>query len=265
MNRVIIMAAKQVGDLSYFTSDLDHLINIIDSGLIKSSNKAELNPKTNKNQYSISFSRNMTAAARRNPRRWSVGIILNGDMLSNRYHLEPYSYASTAFNRGNVLVVKELKSYDNGTYTLSLVHWPTLEISKKLFDGIEDIILNLSDSDKQKMKLEISEGKQPRGGRKVLVRYNFNRPQGGPKLNSNNLSNALSSELFHHTAMNEEEERIWLNNLSLIDISGCIKGIIVPKNMYNEMLDPDSDDDRLDELQAVIEKAAGRNYVISTY
>lgn len=227
-----IYAAKQVGDLSYFVSDISILGQIIRTAQIRQSNNPEFNPRVKKKQYYVSLSRNMTAAAIRNNKRWRYGVVIDGDKLSNRYHIEPFSFAGTSINRGNQLGVKELTAYDDGTYKLRLVSWPAMDISKSTFEYLEDLILSKDETFNQEHKLVIQDGGKRRvGGRMITKKYVYNVKHGdGRKLlgKVEDLPNEIVEFLTTSSETNEYEERVWTNT-QYIDISGCIKGLILPK------------------------------------
>ena len=265
MKKVYIKSSKQLGKISYMTEDIEHLISIIQSGYILTTKRPEPNPKLNRDQYSVSFSRNLTAAAKRNPSRWTCGLILDGDILSNHYHIEPYSYANNMYEKGNQLYLKEIKEYDDGSHVVILVHWPTIQISSKLYSYLKQLCENLSDEDKRKMKYTVSSGKRPRNGKLVLERIYFNRPQGGLKLSENTLPEEYARELIHHTAMNEQEERIWTDTLSKIIISDCLQGIVVSKSICDQLYDISNADEEIRILDDVCKDKIGRNYQIATY
>ena len=83
----LLVEGKQVGEVSYMVADLDVLLYILDDEMLLRSRLQELNPKTRKKEYYLSLSRNLTAAAKRNGKRWRWGVILNGDKLSDRYSI----------------------------------------------------------------------------------------------------------------------------------------------------------------------------------
>lgn len=88
-----IVASKQVGDVSYLVGDLEILYNVVKDEVILGSKKPEKNPRTGKSENYVSLSRNYTSAALRNNSRWKYGVLLDGDKLSDHYHIEPISYA----------------------------------------------------------------------------------------------------------------------------------------------------------------------------
>ena len=115
----LLVEGKQVGEVSYMVADLDVLLYILDDEMLLRSRLQELNPKTQKKEYYLSLSRNLTAAAKRNGKRWRWGVILNGDKLSDRYSITPVSYSGIQMSYSD-LRVKYITAYDNGTYALNL-------------------------------------------------------------------------------------------------------------------------------------------------
>lgn len=98
-----VLANKQVGDLSYFVNSLATLTQIISTENMMSSEKLErnYNVKPSKLSRYVSFSRSMADTPKRNPKRWKYGLITDGDKLSNKYHIEPYSFVGTSLAHGN--------------------------------------------------------------------------------------------------------------------------------------------------------------------
>ena len=66
-------------------------------------------------------------------------------------------------------------------------------------------------------------------------------------------------ELIKNTALNETEERIWLPSSSSIDVSGCVKGIILPKSELNIIQTEES------EFMETVKNVAGKNFKLVTY
>ena len=177
----------------------------------------------------VSTSRDMFAAPKRNNTRWKYGIVIDGDSLSNRYSIEPFSFAGNALQYStSSFRVKELRAYENGVYKLSMVNWPTIQISKNVFDSIRNSIENMPEEMKQKKKLQVIDGgKRVVGGTKLLKKYLFNVPSGGIMLTPDILK-GISSEFTKSSNINEMEERIWSDTDS-ININGCILGVSIPK------------------------------------
>lgn len=225
-----IYAAKQVGDVSYLCQDIPTLIQIIDLEEIWASRIPELNPKTRKKQYYVSLSRNLTSATTRNLNRWYCGVILDGNKLSNKYHIEPFSYAGNQLEKSQGYRVKTLTAYEDGTYRLTCVNWPMITISESMYNNIVDIINNMPEELKVKKGYIHSEGGKRRVfGTYIKEKHHFNSKNGGPSINIKNLSPESQSEFTKHDKINETEERIWLTNQKSISIRGCIKGIILSK------------------------------------
>ena len=171
---MIILEEKQVGPVSYMVRTPDVLFNIVSGNKILRSKKPEYNPKTKKNQYYVSLSRNLTAAAERNSERWSYGVVLDGTKLSNRYNIEPVSYVGQTTIRSAVSV-KTLTAYDNDTYYVTFVRFPSIKISRTTYDKLKTAILNLPEDTKELKKLVYqSGGKRAVRGAKIAEKFNFN-------------------------------------------------------------------------------------------
>lgn len=234
-----IFSAKQVGQLSYMTDSLATLYVILRNAEIRVSSRAELNPATHRMQHYVSFSRDLTSASSRNSTRWKYGVIINGDRLSNQYSIHPVSFAGQAISSQR-LRVRSITLFDDNKAALTLVNWRQFQIPVSVYYEIRSEIQALDESDKQKMKLEISgRGKQVRDGHTIVEKYLFNRKDGGIKLSPKWLSDSSISMLIKHTVMNETEERIWLDDESFINIDGCIDGIIIPKSDQHLLYDED--------------------------
>lgn len=264
---IAIKEAKQVGNVSYMVGDLQVLCNIIATESIWTS-KPEYNAKQHKNMPFVSFARDMSAAALRNPKRWKYGIILDGDHLSDKYKIEPFSYAGAGVNKGDKFKVKILTHYDDNTYALTMVNWPTITISQKLFQILEAYILNMPQDKKEQKRLEIKDGGQRKvNGHKIVKQYLFNVPSGGFTINANSLPAEYQSLLVKHEKVNETEERIW-TNAPKIDISGTIIGVILPKEVKVEFeymqAGNINEKDPLQTLKNEITKV-NSNYVVKYY
>lgn len=139
-----IIAAKQVGDVSYLVSNDSTLRTILVEERILSSTRQEKNPNTSKLQNYVSLARNLTTAAIRNNSRWRWGVILDGDKLSSRYRIEPYSFsgAGAIANSKNVLRIKYIAKYDTGICVVAPVNWRAQKISEKAYDAIKRAMLS---------------------------------------------------------------------------------------------------------------------------
>lgn len=223
-----VTAAKQVGPIYYMVKDTAVLELIVFQGIIRTSIKAEPTGKGNGSKHYISFMRDLTKADR-NPNRWIYGIQLDGDKLSNRYKIEPYSFAGGAMKK-SYYKVKTLISYDDNTYALSLVNWPTIKIPQSVFEDIKQLITSDSQNINKVKRLEVSTGKRKYQGRTIKEKYNYDVKTGGVSLNDENLSAESLNYLMKHTNLNETEERIWIlnDNVKFITIKDCITGYVEP-------------------------------------
>lgn len=230
-----ILAAKQVGDVSYFVASPTVLALILRDEVIRGSNSPEYNPKTGRQQRYISFSRNIFSAANRNNNRWRYGIVLDGTKLSNKYSIEPYSYFGHELSRGKIRI-KSLAEYDNGTFELEVVNIGPLPINRQTHREIRRRILDIPDDVLTKKNFTVIHGKRPYKGRTVIERLKFNTPI-GYAISNDWLSDSAFNAIAKSDRLNEYEERIWLDNRSQISIKGCIKFVLVPKNESSDIID----------------------------
>ena len=240
-----ILAAKQVGDVSYMVADLSVLYTIIDSESIKQSNSTEYNPRQKSDGHYVSLSRDFTAAALRNNKRWRYGVILDGNKLSERYHVEPFSFPGSVINSGGKFAIKELTSYDDNTYKLVIVNRPAMSVPRVVFNYLEEQILNLPESYKDSHHLVVQEeGIRRVKGRKIDTKYLFNVKHGdGGRILSkfDSLPEYVKYVLTKSAGTNEYEERIWTER-NYISIKGCILGLVLPQK---EIPDFETDDRKL--------------------
>ena len=224
-----IQASKQVGPLYYMVKDIEVLKVIVLQEAIRTSIKAEPTGQGNGSKHYISFLRDLTKA-NRNPNRWVYGIQIDGDKLSDKYKISPYSFAGNTI-KGSYFRVKTLTKYDNGSCTLSLVNWPTLDIPEYIFKEIEDLILSDVQGVNEKKNLQVTTGSRRVKGKLIVTKYNYNTKNGGIRINSSNISDKSLSYLLKHTSFNESEERIWVidDSIQFIRLPGLITGYIEPK------------------------------------
>lgn len=227
--KILKNESKQVGQLSCMVGDIQTLISILLYERINSSRVKERNPRSGKMERSVSTSRVIDSQPKRNPNRWKYGVILDGDTLSNKYRICPYSYAGTAFQRGANLAVKYVAKYEGDLYYLQLVKWPKMQISKQLYQAIVDIMESQSCEFKDKKGYaHLGEGRVYAGKRRLEL-YSYKSPYGGVRLNSEMLPNNYR-DIAHNLHTEEFEERIWVGDADHISISNCVVGVIVPKS-----------------------------------
>ena len=241
-----IYASKNYEELSYMVASQETLYNILEDEKIYSSN-----PESSSKKRFVSLSRNLSSAAERNPKRWRYGVILDGSRLTDKYIVKPYSYFGNEYkSKKKSLRVKKITSYDNGQYTLTLVNFPTIDISKEIYDEIIYLIKEDKQKINNKKKLIYKAGKQRRQGKMILEQFLYNVPSGGLVLSSDILSSKAQALLAHHTSFNETEERLYTDT-KLVDIHNCIVGILVPKG-----------EEVYEEIEAICKE---HHYRISTY
>lgn len=259
-----VYAAKQVGQLSYMVPTLEVLRSILQDQSIWTGESEERNPASGKKEHYVSFSRNMTAAAKRNNKRWRYGVIINGDRLSEHYKIEPFSFAGAAFEENATFRIKTLTSYDDGTCKLNLVNWPAIQISRDTFEEIKQAILNQPEEFNQSHKLQYQQGgKRKVEGRFIDEKFNYNVKHGdsGAILKKDNVSSDLIYRLTKGDSTNEYEERIWMGKYEDLDVSGCIEGIIFPKSeedaIYKEK------DSVITEILDLLEKITSKTKILT--
>lgn len=249
--KILKLESKQVGQLSYMVSDIQTLISILTYERINSSRAKERNYQSGKLERSVSTSRVIDSQPKRNPNRWKYGVILDGDALSNKYRINPYSYAGTAFQRGVNLAVKYVAKYESDVYYLQLVKWPKMAISKQLYQAIVDIMESQSDEFKEKKGyVHLGIGRIYAGKRRLEM-YSYKSPHGGIRLSSKMLPNSYK-EIAHNLYTDEFEERIWVGDADHISISNCVIGVLIPKSDYEELYT-----DEMQELEDALIKCSG--------
>lgn len=255
-----MLASKQVGDLSYFVENQAILRRILLEGNIKTSSPKVNYDKNIKSRY-VSMSRNMTSSASRNNLKWRYGVIIDGDKLSNRYAIRPYSYVGVNLDHTSNLKVAYIQKYDTGVCKLSLAGFAgTYDISNAMYEHIRNLIMNCPEDFKNKKKLTIhGPGKYKTKYGKVEEKVHFNVPSGGIKLSSDMFKGTnLESELLKTSGLDEQEERIWTDK-EFIKVVDCIKGLIIPDKL--------SDDEQQDihKTFLVADMCLGDNYKVITY
>lgn len=231
----ILTESKHVGPIYYIVGSIDILEIITRTEEIKTSVRPEL-PHRDMNH--VSFTRDWRNQNSKSRDKWKYGLQIDGTKLSNRYSIEPYSYAGTEHSSKGALhlEVKYLTSYDNGQYRVGFVNWGSMSISKEFYEELESRILRQPESFNQKCKLKIQQGGRrivPEVGGKIVIKYLYNTKQGGVSISINE----IPKDLLKGTSFNEREERIWTKDQT-INISGCITGVILPKNAETTT-DPD--------------------------
>lgn len=228
-----IIEAKQVGNISYFVTNYQDILTILEDQSIRMSKVPEHNPNTDKRQYFVSFARDLFRLTSRP--KYNYGIILDGDKLSNKYSFSPYSYvnhAAVGINPRKLRILYILK-YSNRTYAANFKGWGTIGISEEVYNKLENILLNMTDEKKRKSSLtELEPATRSTHGRRRIGGYKLNA------LGSDPIDyNALGEDIFKISTKdeyNETKERIWSNSREYVDIKGCIKAIAIPKKQKND-------------------------------
>lgn len=259
-----ILAAKQVGPVSYLTSSKDRLVRNIEQGRIRTSRSKERNESQKTDMWYVSLSRDLSAAAKRNPDRWYYGVIIDGDKLSNMYHIEPYSFAGNKLNSNKGMIIKSIRQYDDGTCKMTLVNWPTMDIPKQVYDAIKDHMLSMPEDFNKKHKFTIEgPSKVKRGGKYRTEYYYYNVKHGGFQLSDDTVPPHIAEMMLKHTNMNETEERVWFDRPNFLNIQKCMVGIVMPRDEV-KLLET-SDVPEYKQLRECCEKYIGPNYRIETF
>lgn len=232
----ILVEGKQVGEVSYLAGTLNTLLSIIQTEKIWRSTSDEYNPNNDAKSHYVSLSRNMTSAHNRDSSRWAYGVVIDGDKLSDKYKIVPYSFIGslgTNYKTKKQLRISSLTEYQDRSCWLKFTKWNAFEIPKVLFDKLSNNIANLSEDEKTKYKYTHKwNGKRNVGSHgKIVEQHRFLSQFGGPPklLNRDNLDE-FASFLYNNPNISEQEERIWLKaESSDIDIHNCIRGIVVPR------------------------------------
>lgn len=261
--KIRMVEGKQVGILSYMTDNIGSLISIIHNQVLYSSEHLEKNPATNKRERSVAFSRVIGSQSARNSKRWVYGVIIDGDRLSDRYKISPYSFVGSALSSGNTLRLRYITKYDDGSYELNLVNWGTFKIDEQTYADIIRAIKALPEEFKQKKQL-IRQGAstRPYRGKSRVERYQFLAKTGGMKLSEKMLSGS-GVNLSKNARTNEFEERIWTADSPSISIKNCIIGIVIPKRELNNFNNETTED--FIELKEELENILGQHYQVVTY
>lgn len=257
-----ITAAKQVGDVSYCVENLAVLYDVIDSGIIWKSSNTEYRVDNGKKEYSISLSRNLIAPVKRNQKKWTCGLILDGNKLSEHYHITPYSYSDVnyKYEEASGFTITDIRAYDNNTYNIYVLNFGNLPIDKKTFEALKEGVENLSEEDKKKSGYEYIPAKRRIKGVMRTDYFHF-RSKHGINIRKLVKDDSVLQYLFHHTRLNETEERIWTT--TPIHISGCIKGIIVTKSDWEKI---QNHVDRIyEDLDTLLTSELGEDYKVVTY
>lgn len=101
-----------------------------------------------------------------------------------------------------------------------------------MFDKLEQIILTQPQAYNDEKNLIRHSGKNRTKHGIIKVQYKYNTKNGGFNITDDMLGN-YASALTKHETLNEKEERIRTDK-QYISISGCIEGIIIPKEVDEE-------------------------------
>jgi ribA/ribD-fused uncharacterized protein len=149
---ISLTEAKQVGLISYGVkgsddaSSVSMLDIILQSDKIKSSEvQADLYQDSDKDAF-VSTSRDLLSHVKNNRQR-PVGIVLDGDKLSDRYKIRPINWATLELDKEKSrLSLKELLEYTNmdnpaeKVYKVLFASYGSFFITKPIFDVLEKIM-----------------------------------------------------------------------------------------------------------------------------
>jgi len=229
---VKIYASKQLGPVYYMVKELSILESIVKQEVIKISEKPErgYSQQDKSPHHYVSFLRSLDKAGR-NPRNWVYGVRLDGNKLTNKYKISPYSQpGNTIGYKSSHLRVSYISEYDDGTYMVQLIERPSFFVPENIYRDIEKAILNDVEGINEKKNLVELTGKRSYRGKTVVKKYFYNTKNGGIHISDSTVSPETISYLVNHK-LNETEERYWVldSKTQYIDISGCIIGYIEPK------------------------------------
>lgn len=224
---MIILASKQFYELSYFADTVVAFGTIITTKQIRLSTKPEYDPNMNNNKYRYtSFSRDLLAAPKRNPSKWRFGVILDGELLTDRYSFISFSYAGVALYKGDMLKIEYIIYDKDGKGELKLFGRSPIYISNALAQSI------ISKGDFSRYRFEqimTDVHKYYTKNRRIAIYI------------SDIISNRQYAEITKSSSLNEYEERIWNHNKNerfmtnenhkYINILGCIKGFVLPMDL----------------------------------
>lgn len=164
---ISLTEAKQVGPISYGVKGTDsasavQMLNVIlQSDKIKSSEaQAGLYSNSAEDAF-VSTSRDLLAHIKSNRQR-PVGLVLDGDKLSNKYKINPINWASLELNKEvSRLNLKALYEYTNENnpeekaYKVQFASYGSFFINKRVFDILERIMqcYNATETTNRKGKL----------------------------------------------------------------------------------------------------------------
>jgi ribA/ribD-fused uncharacterized protein len=152
---ITLQEGKAVGPVSYGVkgsvdgqSSVKVLSNILNTNQIKASAvQADLYPGSEKDAF-VSTSRDLLSHIKGNAQR-PVGLVLDGDKLSNKYKINPINWATLELNKDTSrLNLKGLIEYTNAEdetdklYKVQFDCYGSFFISKKIFDILEQIMIS---------------------------------------------------------------------------------------------------------------------------
>lgn len=236
---MIILASKQFYDLTYFTDDINVLYSILITNRIRLSKHVEYDTNRHNGPMdkSVSFSRSLLAQPKRNRAKWTYGIILDGEKLTDRYSFVPISYAGVAIERGNTLYIEYIIVPKFGRCTLKLFDRKAFTISRDL----AIYIINNGDFSNYTLNTDTDDYEYYIEDRRIAAPIDHI------------LTNDQYAEITKSQPLNEYEERVWNHSsgdrlivkgeYKYIDISKCVKGVVFPCdcddseiNMVNKIL-----------------------------
>jgi hypothetical protein len=255
-----ILSGKQLGDVVYMCESLFAVRNILKSGEIKMTSKKEKSLRTGKPEYFTSLTRNFKSLVSQNPTRWRDGIILDGNKLSDTYAVDSINFAGYNMlhqespRTGN-FKIRQITRWPSRC-TIHLVGWSNeMSVSLDSYLDIRHVCLDeLSEADKERCRMELSEGKRRVHGEKFIERIKFNTPGGSPANIFKLLRHTTNSEISQ--LVNQFEERIhgpkskseasaprfMSRNVEsipgpVVHIDRCVKGLVI--NSEDELNHPD--------------------------
>lgn len=234
MIHISVNSGKNIDDLYHFTKTFESFIAICDSLVINPGSTTEAGPRHTKSDF-ISFTRDKNMILH-NGNRYVAGFILNGDLLTDQNNTEPISYIGYNLNNNtNAIRLRTITSYDDGTYTMYIQPFGSLNISKKVYTVLANILDSLPESTKQDKHMEISTGKRRVNGHMIVQKYHIKSPN-GVSINVKHYPELaeIIREITVNERVNENEERIWNRD---INIKRALKGVYIRKDQLQANMD----------------------------
>lgn len=232
MLKISVNCRKGVGTIYHYVKKASTFFLICSDLKLRAGSKEETGPAHSKKEPFVSFTRDKNLI-RTASNRYRMGFIIDGDILSDRYKIEPISYTNYQMSgKNDDIRMMRLTRYTNGVCKLYLIGLGSIDISERVYDAISTIIENLSEDIKRKKNLSIKEGgkkKVPGVGATIEKQYFFNT-KNGLILNTDKypkLADVIPN-IGSTSRLSESEERVWNDQ---VDIQKALRGVIIPRDL----------------------------------